>query len=322
MAKSTASFIAYDVRPEKQIERRAIVEYLGLARQSGFTISDYRYVGFGGTKFIDFQMMERYIGFSDYVSVERDHDIFNRCKFNKPFHGIRMHEGEFSDFLLVDETTRNTVFWVDLESTISPSVAELTNSLAENAKAGDVVFFTICAEPPAGTGRKSDRQRKDVIRSKFPAMKSLIASLPANNFNDKNFPTVSGILLSKMLRNSFATRRQDGIFNIHLKIIYADSANMCTIGGVFGKRKSGSAAKLGRAVRAKMSPIYKGKEREFYRIPQFNFTELERILLHKSDMTKQDGYSRRLQQLGIERGTLEEYERIARFVPKYIETAF
>ncbi|MQW88662.1 O-methyltransferase [Sinorhizobium saheli] len=122
MAKSTASFIAYDVRPEKQIERRAIVEYLNLSRQAGFDVGSYRYLGFGGTKFIDFQIMSKYVGMNSYVSIEHDGEIFKRCAFNKPFSSIQMYEGEVTDFLSADTYEGKTVFWLDLELKLTSAV--------------------------------------------------------------------------------------------------------------------------------------------------------------------------------------------------------
>lgn len=320
MVKSTASFIAYDVRPEKQIERRAIVEYLNLARQAGLDIGNYRYLGFGGTKFIDFQIMSKYVGMKSYVSIEHDSDIFKRCRFNKPFSTIEMYEGEVTDFLSADTYTGNTVFWLDLELKIGSSVLEILNSAAERAKLGDAFFVTICGEPPAGLNKKGDADRKMVLRSQIPSLKAAISKIANKEFSDRNFPATSGKLLLKMLESAFASRTKDGHFHPHFKVIYKDSMVMCTVGGIFSPNFSRQPNKLKALCKDKLGAFC--SKDSFYSIPKFNFTELERILIHKSSFKHDSGYSRRLKSLGIPSSELEEYEDISRFVPKYMESIF
>lgn len=318
MAKSTASFIAYDVRPEKQIERRAIVEYLNLSRQAGFDIGKYRYVGFGGTKFVDFQIMSKYVGLGSYVSIEHDREIFKRCSFNKPFSSIDMFQGEVTDFLTTDQYEGNTVFWLDLELKITSSVFEILNSVAERAKIGDILFFTICAEPPAGLNRKSDADRKVVLKSQIPSLKAPISKIANRDFSDKHFPKTSGKLLLKMLQNAFSSRVEDGTFQPHFKVLYKDSLVMCTVGGVFCENFSRKPGKLRRICESRLGPFC--NRNDFYNVPKFNFTELERILIQKSSFSDNSGYMRRLKSLGINDAELQEYENISRFVPKYMES--
>ena len=318
MAKSTASFIAYDVRPEKQIERRAIVEYLNLSRHAGFDIGNYRYIGFGGTKFIDFQIMSKYVGLSSYVSIEHDADIFKRCSFNKPFNSIQMFQGEVTDFLATDQYEGNTVFWLDLELKLTPSVLEILNSVAERAKTGDILFVTICAEPPAGLNRKGDADRKVVLKSQLPNLKAAISKVANRDFSDKHFPKTSGKLLLKMLQSAFASRSENGNFHPQFKVLYKDSLVMCTVGGVFCENFSRKPRKLRNICDDKIAAFC--NKNEFFNIPKFNFTDLERILIHKSSFSENSGYMRRLKGLGINHGELEEYENISRFVPKYMES--
>lgn len=318
MVKSTASFIAYDVRPEKQIERRAIVEYLNLSREAGFNLGEYRYVGFGGTKFIDFQIMSRYVGLKSYVSIEHDPEVFKRCAFNKPFRSIDMYEGEVSEFLRADKYEGNTVYWLDLELKIGVEVLEILKSVAGRVKEGDILFVTICGEPPAGLNKKSDAERMPVLRSQIPSLKAAIERIPNKDMSSKRFPGTSGKLLIEMLRSAFSSRIADGKFHPHFKAIYKDSMFMCTVGGVFCGNFSRKPRQLFKLCELKM-PRFVSKN-EFYNIPKFNFTELERILIQKSSVSAEKGYIRRLKSIGLQVEELVEYEHIARFVPKYMES--
>ncbi|MQW87291.1 O-methyltransferase [Sinorhizobium saheli] len=198
------------------------------------------------------------------------------------------------------------------------TVLEILNSVAERARAGDILFLTICAEPPAGLNRKSDSERKVVLKSQIPSLKAAISKVANKDFSDRHFPVTSGKLLLKMLQSAFSSRAQDGNFHPQFKVIYRDSMVMCTIGGVFCENFSRQPGKLRKLCEEKL-PTFCQKS-EFYSIPKFNFTELERILLQKSSFAQNSGYIRRLKGLGIPGSELEEYETISRFVPKYMES--
>ena len=82
MARSTASFISYDLRPSKQSERRILLDVLKIAGDCGLPISDYRYVGMGANRFYDFLLIHRYIGIRNMVSLEHDPIMYKRSIFN------------------------------------------------------------------------------------------------------------------------------------------------------------------------------------------------------------------------------------------------
>ena len=72
MKASTANFIAYNLRPAKQTERRLLLDFLSCAREEGIANSEYRYVGMGGMMFYDFHLIHRFLGISQMISLERD----------------------------------------------------------------------------------------------------------------------------------------------------------------------------------------------------------------------------------------------------------
>ncbi|MDX8432847.1 hypothetical protein RFN25_05290 [Mesorhizobium abyssinicae] len=317
MPRSTASFIAYDVRPAKQTERRGIVEFLNCAKHAGFNVASYRYVGFGGTKFIDFQLMDRYVGFSSYRSIEHDEDIFDRCKFNKPFNSIEMYKGPLSVFLSTDNHDGNSVYWLDFEIGLNGELFSNINAIAARAKDGDVILITIKADTPGGKGTP-----KDILKSRLPGLKAWIERLKPGQFTDKQFPNTAGRALLEILKSAFSNRSAEGRFHPFFKVIYEDSVPMCTVGGVFCRRGSQRPGKLKRAVARSLAIMCPRGPAEFYTVPLFNFTELERILLDKSEVDNRTGYSRRLLTLGLSSDELEAYCKVSRFVPKYIESAF
>jgi hypothetical protein len=99
---STAGFIAYDLRPAKQAERRILLDFLKCANEAGITISGSRYVGMGGTMFYDFHLMHRFLGVSNMVSLERNPDIHPRSVFNCPFDFIEVRNETAASFMGAD----------------------------------------------------------------------------------------------------------------------------------------------------------------------------------------------------------------------------
>ncbi|MER9069003.1 hypothetical protein NKH84_20935 [Mesorhizobium sp. M0902] len=322
MADSSAAFVAYDVRPAKQIERRGIVELLMSARQAGYDIQGYRYVGFGGTKFVDFQLMERFVGFSTYQSIEHDSVIYGRCVFNKPFNSIKMFTGEFADFLLQDREDVNSVYWLDFDGALTPDTYANLVSVANHLRDGDFLFVTLCAELPAGTRNKSEADRAQVLASRFPGFKTQIKKLPQRSFSEKGFRETAGTLLLEMFDSAFAVRVAEGKFHPLMKVIYSDTSWMVTVGGIFSAKHSRRYGRLKRLAKEKVGLFAPGSKRDFYKIPRINITELERILFDKSKLGHSNSYARRLKMLGFSDDDLIKYHEISRLVPRFVEAAF
>jgi hypothetical protein len=262
-------------------------------------------------------MMDRYVGFSAYQSLEHDEDIFNRCKFNKPFNAIEMFSGPLSDFLSIDKATSNSVYWLDFEIGLNSELLANLNSVAGKAKDGDIVLVTIRAEPPGGKGGV-----KHLLRSRLPSLKAKIDRLKPKDITDRAFPVTAGKLLLALLETAFAPRIAEGRFRPLFKVVYDDSMPMCTVGGTFTKLRSQRAGKLKRAVAKSLSMMCPPGKNAFYEVPVFNFTVLERLLLEKSVSGQKAGYIRRLTSLGLKAEELQKYEEVSRFVPKFIESAF
>jgi hypothetical protein len=321
MMVSSANFVAYDLRPTKQIERRAIVEILAHARQAGFNIPKYRYIGMGGTKFVDFLLMERFVGFSEYISIEHDEKIFYRCKFNRPYNNIRMFLGEFSNFLITDTTEYNTTYWIDYDGAISPETFSDIKSIAGHVRQDDFVFLTIGGEFPSGTRNKSESDRKKIISDRFPSFRLQISKLPNNQFSDKRFRSTVGELLVLMFASAFSIRSKEGKFQTVLKVIYSDSTWMCTLGGVFVGKGSRKASKLRSILKERLSNFAPNKKGVFFEIPKINMTEFERMLFDKSRLNQTESYARRLLRLGFSDTEISQYHELSRFMPRYVEAA-
>jgi hypothetical protein len=142
MKRSTASFIAYDLRPAKQAERRILLDFLKCANEAGISVSDCRYVGMGGTKFYDFHLLHRFIGVCRMVSLERDPALHTRAVFNCPYDFIDVQPRTVADFLASDLDETPTVYWLDYDDGISAEITADIMSMGARIKVGSFAFVT------------------------------------------------------------------------------------------------------------------------------------------------------------------------------------
>ncbi|MBY8964720.1 hypothetical protein KHP57_03315 [Algiphilus sp. NNCM1] len=276
----------------------------------------------GGTKFVDFHLMRRYVGLSKYVSVEHDPGLHLRCAFNKPFEDIQIFDGKLSTYLSSASYNGNSVFWADLEVGLGDDLIEACNAIAEHCKLDDILFVTIRAELLAGMGKKSNSERRQVLKSQLPHFGSLIDKMRLDRFSDGQFRYTCELMLGEIVQSAFSIRSTEGKFHPYMRVVYKDSCFMATVGGAFLKNKSRRAKRIDRAARASLGPMCPAKAERAYMVPDFNFSDLEKIFLDRSNVAAGDSFSRCLLEIGIPRETLEEYKEIAKFVPRYVEPSF
>ncbi len=84
LRKPSFKTINYSIRPNKNVERKLIIEFLSALEQK-FHISNYRYIGFGSMWFTDFILMHKALQINDMISIEESKSNEKRAEFNKPF---------------------------------------------------------------------------------------------------------------------------------------------------------------------------------------------------------------------------------------------
>jgi hypothetical protein len=115
LARSTAKWISYDLRPAKQSERRILLDVLKTAGEAGLPLSGYRYVGMGAVRFYDFLLVHRYLGIDHMISLEHDNKMFKRAEFNVPFSFIEVRNCTSTTFIADDSYSEPTVAWFDYD---------------------------------------------------------------------------------------------------------------------------------------------------------------------------------------------------------------
>lgn len=104
--------LPYHLRPNKAIDRYAFLELLSkIDRYS--SISDYKYIGFGGHSLEDFKYIHSRFGLGNMLSIEEDADVYNRQKFNRPHNCIDCLQQSSSTFIDDFQRTQKTIIWLD-----------------------------------------------------------------------------------------------------------------------------------------------------------------------------------------------------------------
>jgi hypothetical protein len=313
MKDSTASFIAYDLRPAKQTERRILLDFVKCGNAGGISVSDCRYVGMGGTKFYDFHLLHRFLGINRMVSLERDPNIKSRAMFNCPYDFIDVQHKTATAFLASDMDKSSTIYWFDYDGALSAEITADIMSLGARIGVGSFAFVTTYGGPLGVLDKQNTEQRLAEFQA---TLSDFSTSLTTIDMENANFPTTVRQVLLAAFKNAFAHRR-DGVFLPLFQVFYRDTKPMVTMGGCFCPREE--ASKIETRVKTDLPFL---SDNRLYRIQNFALTERERALFDLA-VTKRRSNSKQanlLRTLGFRQKDLDAYRDLIRFLPRYYES--
>src|SRR5580658_2775376 len=117
-----AKQLLYSQRPSKYIERLIIAEMLRRLEPHVGALEDYRYVGFGGLEFADFDLFHRSLGIKKMISIEKSMEKIERYLFNRPFDGISVLEGHAKQHLATLSWNELNIVWLDYTDQLTMDV--------------------------------------------------------------------------------------------------------------------------------------------------------------------------------------------------------
>jgi hypothetical protein len=292
-----------------------MLDILKSGSEAGLKLSTYQYIGFGGFKFYDFEMLFRHVGIRDMISVEQDNALISRCKFNKPFNFITIVESSLATFLATATFRKPVVAWLDYDWGLSAEVVADVLTLGGKVPVGSFVFVTIRADLPAGLARLKPDQRVADLREE---LQDLALIRDNSDVENANFPRYAERVLSAVVTAALS-KRSDGKFLLLFRTLYSDTAQMLTVGACLCP--TDLAKQIARQMRTNF-PFLVHTSAGPYRIPSFNLTMRERHLLDRISTSKRHQKRAResLRDIGIRLSTIDDYKRIVRFVPKYFES--
>jgi len=272
----------------------------------------------GGIKFVDFLMMHKFLGIKQFVSIERDADVIERCKFNKPFGNISIYNGDVSDYVDEFDSGKPHIFWLDYDWALSQNIFEDLIDLGSKLVTGSFLVVTVSGEASGPLRRLNDRERLRYFRD---TLNDFSLDLSETHFSDASIRFAVSTMLLRILVYSFRARHPIQFFP-YIKVLYKDSMWMVTVGGYLGETARGLslAQELGEHL-----PFLTAWEGEsFFQIPQFNITDSERRIfdLLVTDRPCDRSTARIVRKWGFDANFVRQYRNMIRYIPRYFETAW
>ena len=314
MSRSSARFVAYDLRPSKQAERRIILDILRIARSAGINVSSYPYIGMGGKRFYDFSMMHKYLGVRSMISIEHDEEILERCEFNKPLGFITILHTTSSDFIDRHRFERPVVMWLDYDWGLSKVITSDIFALATKLPVGSFLFVTVRAALPRPLLRLTADQK---IRHYKDELGDLALDCRPQDVGQDGHSHYVEKVLNGAFQTAFGAKTEAKFHNL-LRMLYRDTTWMATVGGCFCGDEM--ASMLVNQVKGEFPFLYNMDGP--YELPDFNLTPKEMVLLDHIVTSNPAGKTSTalLKKLRFEPATIEAYRSVIRFLPKYVET--
>ncbi|MDB5211149.1 MAG: hypothetical protein JWQ30_1976 [Sediminibacterium sp.] len=216
--------INYILRPNKQVERKMIVDILSRLNLD-IPLIDYTYVGMGSIYYYDFILIHKFFGIRSMYSIDNKSTV-KRFIFNKPYEFITFINNTTSKYLITHNYKLNCIFWMDYDGGFSDnrSVLDDIAILGKNCQKNSFYIVTFRCDEPTSIEEKQE------FLTKFGQFISSDKN-DIKNTAGANFP----ILIQDILLNMLATH---GEYNTNkfvkcFSFIYQDGALMYTLGGMF-----------------------------------------------------------------------------------------
>jgi len=316
MRVSSAYKVQYDVRPSKQTERRIILDLLRAGSDVGIKLNRYQYLGFGGVRFYDFEMIFRHLGIRDMTSLEVDETLVARCRYSKPFGFIDFHDQKLDFYLQRTVFKKPVIAWLDYDCVMDRSVVSDMRMIGASIPVGSFVFVTIDAKIPPGMAAMLPRPRLAAVKEEYGEF-ALVDR--ASELSPEQFPIFAERVLWASLSESLS-KRSEGKFVPLMRIFYKDTTLMVTVGACL------CDSKLEPVLRRRLNNDFKfllpRADASPSLIPSFTLTPRERLLLDAAVTRPANERSLRktLKRLGFKSEEITEYKRVFRFIPKYTES--
>jgi hypothetical protein len=312
-ATPLASFerINYAVRPAKSTERRMMIEAFGRLA-SFYPLHNYQYIGFGSTFFIDFVWLHRQYGIKHMTSVEIEENKRTRFDFNKPLSCIKMFYGSASRFLASSAINwgRPAIIWLDYDKALDLEVIADIDRVIERVKPGSFLAVTVDADPGEKSGRLATIDEA-FGTSRLP---DWVGGNPARLGGWSTARVFMEVMTNGLLATMLRARpdcRWKQILNFH----YRDGARMLTVGGVVVDEASKDA--FARCHFDELAFFRDGVDPFEIRVPNLTGPEMHRLSRELPNLTKRGRAA--LAKLAISDEDVADYQRLYRYLPRFIE---
>ncbi len=239
-----ASFdiVNYSLRPSKGIQRQLVFEGIRTLK-SRLTLNDMVYVGLGSIWFSDFVQAHKLLGIRHMVSIENDDIGYCRARFNKPYATVQVRHGHSSDILTELHNddfckARPWVVWLDYDGGLNEVAINDIRSVIEEAPTDSILLTTFKGRERTygGLNERIGRLRTllgDVVPDDLPKAKCKGLSMQE---------TLADLVTDFMKSIGVESGRPGG-FVPAFRIVYEDTMEMVTVGGIVPAAGKVSSAK-------------------------------------------------------------------------------
>lgn len=231
MTRRSFESINYMLRPNKNVERKLIASTLSALKKQ-FSISTYRYVGFGSMWFSDFVLMHKVLGISDMVTIEGQVSRRKRVEFNKPFACIKVRMEQAATALgeVLDDTP--SIVWLDYDGPLKNAMTGDLETAVGAMTSGSTILVSVNAVVEQLKNQKRDDE--DLTPAQFLADicddQGLLTKAERLTRND--FPSLVAEILHARLKAAVLASKPNCEYAPIWTFRYADDAEMVTVGGM------------------------------------------------------------------------------------------
>jgi hypothetical protein len=226
--------IDYRVRPNKVIERKMLAQ--GLQRLDHLEpLSNYRYVGFGSIFFADFRLFHKQLGIQPMISIEKDIDNIERYRYNSPFSCVKVMPGKSGVVIPKLSWTTPNIVWLDYTDAPNGEILTDIAYLCEHLVSHSILIVSVNADPSKLTRKGTSFEvMRDALVQRVG--EPLPFAINASSMIGWELAATYRKLLVSEIQSAIAARNALGdprvAFQQVFNFVYADGAQMLTIGGV------------------------------------------------------------------------------------------
>lgn len=230
MKRGSFESINYSLRPNKNVERKLIVNSLHRVGRR-FPVKDYRYVGFGSMWFTDFSLFHRHLGISDMVTIEKIVSRKRRVEFNKPYSCIDVRMGDASAVLGDLVEAKRSLVWLDYDGGLASATTGDVEIAIGAMTSGSMIMLSVNAMSDQLNVKDDDGNPVKPIDHLIELTGRAGLASEAHRLTRNDFPTLVAEILHERIRSA-ALARPGFTYEPIWNFLYADGADMITVGGM------------------------------------------------------------------------------------------
>lgn len=312
--------INYKLRPQKQIERGLIAQLIN--DFSHVLKGEINYIGMGSLLFADFVYFNKNCHLGKMFSIEKmtnesgeyDHKKEKRFRNNKPLAKIELIPKAVNDAIDDLPLDEPAFIWFDYDGEIETSTIDDLEKLIRNINTSSLIAITY----NSGTAKKYKscgeinlaKIEQDFSDYRMSELESI------ENFTKDNYSEIASKICTAYLkgRNNLYNSIYKRNFKLEelSKITYKDNAKMTTIIWSFLDLNDDKTPAI-----QEILQNFEGKGKLDLRMESLTLYEKQQL-----DRCSEENLDTLIDEIGLDKNTVEKYYRFSRFIPEYSEVYF